>query len=69
MWRASFGNAAGFDVYVSRLVWRSVKSRESGDCFTAMKTTSIADLCDQLRSENLSNAEHLHYNIVFGKLL
>lgn len=68
MRRAAFGDAAGFNVYVSRLVRWSVHPGESGDCFATMKSAGIADLCDQLRSENLSNTKHLHNNVVFGKL-
>ena len=69
MRRAAFGNAPGLNVNVSGLVRRSVKPGESSNCFATMKAASITDLRDQLRSENLANTEHLHNNIVFGKLL
>lgn len=53
MRRAAFGNAAGFNVHISRLVRRSVKPGKGSDCFTAVETAGITNLCDQLRSENL----------------
>ncbi len=66
MWRAAFGNASGLNVNVSGLVRRSVKPGKSGNRFTAVETACIANLCDQLRSENFANTEHLHNNVVFG---
>lgn len=36
--------------------------------FAENATSCVANLCDQLRSKNLANTEHIHYNIVFGKL-
>ena len=44
MWRTALGNAAGFNVYVSRLVRRSVKPGKSGNRFTAVETAGIANL-------------------------
>ena len=68
MRRTAFGNASGFNVNISGLVWRSVKPGKSSDRFTAMEASGITDLRNQLRSQNLANTEHLHNNVVFGEL-
>ena len=65
--RTALGNTAGERVEGARLKGRSVNTCEANESLLIRETGNIADLRDELRTEDGTNAKEAHNNGIFGE--